>query len=352
MTNETLTGDTFVGQNEAIKMLETWRVHTDTQALLFSGPEGVGKRTLAKQVAAGLLCQEAGTSLYACGHCHACVLMEAGTHPDFHHLAVEGKERNIPIDRVRKELIADIGLRPQRGKRKVYLIEADDLQESAQNAILKTLEEPFEYAFILLTVRMASNLLPTTLSRLLDVRLTSYDEAEMRAILAGQGIVDEAILQAILPVAGGIPGTAMTLAQSDWFTELRTVVFSQLANIASVSRASLLTDSVKSLLAFRDQADMLFDLMEAWLRDLLILLMTENRKQLLHKDQEAYYVGAVSRLRNRSRGTDKRAIITVSCQAVYVAIDAVIESRRALVQNTNAEITFTRLLLILYKQLK
>lgn len=344
--------ESFIGQKEALKMLETWRVHTDTQALLFSGAEGIGKRTLAKRVAASLLCEEAGRSLYACGHCHACKLFEAGTHPDFHHLAVEGKERNIPIDRIRKEMIADISLRPQQGKRKIYLIEADDIQESAQNAILKTLEEPFEYAFIFLTVRMPSNLLPTTLSRVLDVRLTAYDDAEMKAILAQKGVDEAATLAAILPVAGGIPGTALTLAESEWFTPLRTAVFSTLAQLAAKSRAELITDAVKELLNYRDQADMLFDLMEAWLRDLLLLLMGVDEQRLLHRDQLAYYQGTASRLRKKSASSDERAIISESCQAVYVTIDAVIMSRRALQQNANPEMTMTRLLLILYKQLK
>ncbi len=349
----TIAGASFVGQMDAIRMLETWRVQTDTQALLFTGPEGIGKRTLAKQVALSLLCHDVDAhSGAACGRCSACRLFEAGTHPDFRHLAAEGKERNIPIDRIREQLVSDISMRPQQGKRKVYLIEADDLAETAQNAILKTLEEPYEYAFILLTVSQVSKLLPTTISRMQQIRLSSYSDQDMEKILERHGVNDKALIRAVLPASGGIPGTALILARSEWFPELRRDVFSLMSRLTNASKAEVITADVKYLLDKKEHSDMFLSLMEGWLRDLAVLLMTEDPAQLLHRDQLAHYQGMASQLKRKFSKRDEHAIITAGSQAVFDGIASVNDTRRALAQNANVEMTLTRLLLNLMKQLQ
>ena len=344
----------FVGQQEAMRILETWRVDTNTQALLFTGPVGIGKKTLALKVAKSLLCQNGDDleKLAACGSCPQCLLFEAGTHPDFHHLAKGEKERNIPIDRIRKELVADIGMRPQQGPRKVYIIEADGLAETAQNAILKTLEEPYAYAYILLTVSEASKLLPTTLSRLMEIRLTAYEDLEMKRILSLQAIEDLAIVDAVLPVAAGIPGTAILLATSDWFSPLKELVFDTMHALAKESKAELITSYVKRLADMKDQAAMIFDLREAWLRDLLIVIRGMDSQYLVHKNELPHYNGVASRLKNRYMGQDDSGIIQASSQSVYRAIERVVESRRALASQANVDLTLTSLMIVLIKQLR
>lgn len=334
-------------------MLETWRVHADSQALLFTGPEGIGKRSLAKQVAQSLLCRQADPQTgEPCGVCSACTLFLAGTHPDFHHLAIEGKERNIPIDRIRSRLIADIGLRPQQGRRKVYLLEADDLAETAQNALLKTLEEPYEYAYILLTVSQVAKLLPTTISRMQEIRLTAYDDAEMEAIMHLHDVRDPHLLRTVLAVSGGIPGTALTLAGGDWFPELRAEIFRMMSQLLARPRAEILTADVKYLLDQREHAEMYLDLMEAWLRDLVVYDLSGDTSRLLHQDQIPHYQGLDSRLRHKFGSTGDRAIMTSGSEAVYRALAAVGDARRALAQNVNAEMALTRLMMELMKQLR
>lgn len=348
---KTLAGEAFIGQEDAMKILESWRAHPGTQALLFSGPEGIGKRKLAGQVAASLLCHDIDeASGEACGTCKACLMFNAGTHPDFHRLAREGKERNIPIDRIRKEVIADIGMKPQFGRYKVYLLEADDLAEPAQNALLKTLEEPFPYAYLLLTVSRPTKLLATTLSRLLEIRLTVYDDSVMRRILALNDVADESLIKAVLSSAAGNPGQALTLANSEWFGELREELFGLFGQMAVKNLAGTLTADVKTLMDMREHIATVFNLAESWLRDLLLLVREVNTSNLIHQDQIRELTALARRLNQKAAAQDEHAIMAESSRAVYRMLDAVATSRRALEQNANLDMTLTRLLMIIHRQ--
>lgn len=159
-------------------------------AYIFVGPNGVGKETFARGLAQALLCsspieaaiddddggQIEGTE--GCGACQDCKPLAAGAHPDWHlihrHLIREHpdpvvrkrKGLDIGVDVLRHFLIAKVGNKPIRGRRKVFVIrEADLMTTQAQNALLKTLEEPPGSTLLVLLVSAIDRLLPTTLSR-------------------------------------------------------------------------------------------------------------------------------------------------------------------------------------------
>lgn len=173
-------------------------------AYLFHGPEGVGKETMARGLAQLLLCSEpierelgineAGAVglehvREGCGRCTDCGMVTAETHPDF-HLIYRQLHRNHPESKVRKlkglELVIDVlrhfvidkvGLTPLRGRAKVFVIRgAGEMNEEAQNALLKTLEEPPGTTHIILLVSALDRLLPTTLSRCQLVRFDGLPE--------------------------------------------------------------------------------------------------------------------------------------------------------------------------------
>ena len=146
-----MTFSSIIGQTKAKARLVTALLGTPGHAYAFAGPDGIGKTFLARKFAQALLCRQSGKD-GACGRCPSCRHFDHGVHPDYRELQIEPKEKNIKIDRVRQTVCRDVDLRPQFGDRKVYLLAADHLNEQGQNALLKTLEEPPEYCFFLLTL--------------------------------------------------------------------------------------------------------------------------------------------------------------------------------------------------------
>ena len=148
-----------------------------SHAYILSGPAGSGRHVLARQLAAAMLCT--GTGERPCGRCVPCQKAAKGIHPDL--LVIAGPEEGKPItvDQVRA-LRADAYIRPNEGERKVYLLEdADQMNPSAQNAMLKLLEEGPAYAAFLLLAENGGGLLQTVRSRCEE--LSAGQERETRA---------------------------------------------------------------------------------------------------------------------------------------------------------------------------
>ena len=160
-------------------------------AYIFAGPEGVGKFKTAREWAKLLLCQKPVTEndfSDSCGACRACELFEAGSHPDFNHIYKElleftkdGKGKappvDLPISVIREFLVEKVSNRPTLSQRKVFVIsEAERLNRSSQNALLKVLEEPPDYCSIILLCSRFEKLLPTTKSRSQILRFGMIDE--------------------------------------------------------------------------------------------------------------------------------------------------------------------------------
>jgi len=147
-----------------------------SHAYILSGPAGSGRHTLARLLAGAMLCTGRGER--PCGKCSACVKISKGIHPDV--ISVTGPEEGKPItvDRVR-QLRADAYIRPNEGERKVYLLEgADQMNSSAQNALLKLLEEGPPYAAFLLIAGNAGGLLRTVRSRCEVLALTPEEQPQ------------------------------------------------------------------------------------------------------------------------------------------------------------------------------
>jgi DNA polymerase-3 subunit delta' len=163
---------------------------------LLLGPAGSGKRPAALAMAAALNCPEAlGTG---CGVCSTCRRIIRGRFPDVHHIVPEGPL--IPVDVIRESVIPEAARSPFEGVRKVFVIEeADRMNPSAQNALLKTLEEPHEDTVFVLISDQEEELLDTIRSRCRTVRLEPVSEGRIVELLVKHGTSEEvAVLAARL----------------------------------------------------------------------------------------------------------------------------------------------------------
>ncbi|MDR3634485.1 MAG: DNA polymerase III subunit delta' [Isosphaeraceae bacterium] len=161
-------------------------------ALLFVGPEGIGKRTFALKLAQSLLCQRSEEAdLDPCEVCPSCLQVKAGNHPDVLQVERPPDRHELPIAVIR-DLCLDLGLKPMMGPRKLAIVnDADDLNDEAANAFLKTLEEPPPGSILILIATSAEAQLETILSRCRVVRFDPLPEAELAAVLQEQGVAPD-----------------------------------------------------------------------------------------------------------------------------------------------------------------
>jgi DNA polymerase-3 subunit delta' len=222
-----------------------WRTILEADRLastyLFVGKEGIGKRTVAMQLAQGILCQANGlTGLDACGACPSCRLAEAGNHPDFQIISRPPDRAALPLEafigskerRHREGLCHALALKPQLSGRKVAVIDdCDDLTQEAANGLLKTLEEPPAGSLLILVGTSTQRQLPTILSRCQVLRFAPLDNAQIATVLRTKGLAaSDAEADRLAAACDGSIAWAAELADKGLW-ELRDELFRQLAAI-------------------------------------------------------------------------------------------------------------------------
>lgn len=198
-------------------------------AYLFVGPNGVGKRLFALELARTLLCERTDPARFeACDACPACKLMDAGTHPDCFVVGRPEDKNEMPVETMRT-LCANFSLKSSRGRGKIGILDdADDLNEESANCFLKTLEEPPPGSVFILLCSSLEGQLPTIRSRCQTIRFAPLPEDEVKQVLMRQELPDPALLPRLVRLAGGSPGEALGLADAALW-DARTMVLSGLA---------------------------------------------------------------------------------------------------------------------------
>lgn len=254
-------------------------------AYLFQGEEGVGKEALARTFAAGLQCQSESTDK-PCKECVSCRQMESGNQPDV--IWVTREKASLGVDEIRQQLCNTMDIKPFSSPYKIYLVpEAEKMTEAAQNALLKTIEEPPEYGIVILMTSNISALLPTIQSRCLTMEFRPLSTAVVESYVKEHCQVPDYQARASAAFAQGNLGKAMRYAKSEDFIERKDHIISLLRHVEQMDLSEMLA-VIKDLGTRKDEVRDYIDLMVLWYRDVLLFKATKDINQLLFQDEASY----------------------------------------------------------------
>ena len=254
-------------------------------AYLFQGEEGVGKEALARTFAAGLQCQSESADK-PCKECVSCRQMESGNQPDV--IWVTREKASLGVDEIREQLCNTMDIKPFSSPYKIYLVpEAEKMTEAAQNALLKTIEEPPEYGIVILMTSNISALLPTIQSRCLTMEFRPLSTAVVESYVKEHCQVPDYQARASAAFAQGNLGKAMRYAKSEDFIERKDHIISLLRHVEQMDLSEMLA-VIKDLGTRKDEVRDYIDLMGLWYRDVLLFKATKDINQLLFQDEASY----------------------------------------------------------------
>lgn len=262
-------------------MLDSGRM---PHAILLTGPQGVGKGTLALEIAGAANCL-AEPPARPCGVCKACDKTRRMVHPDVSLLEPEGKRRVIKIDTIR-ELRKEIGYHPFEGRTKVYIIrEADRMQvqgDYAANALLKTLEEPPPNSLLILTAPQESSLLPTVVSRCLRLALAPLPRETIESWLMEKRGLTENQARVIASISEGCLGRVIDLdIESFW---ARRIEMTERLRAFDSGLSLQTLEWVDALAGASEEWPFILTNLRFWYRDLMVLAGGGDPRHLVNED--------------------------------------------------------------------
>lgn len=319
-----------VGHKNIIKYIQN-AVAADavSHAYILNGERGSGKKLLANLFAMSLQCENREEDGDACGKCRSCKQAMNGNQPDIIRVTHE-KPNSISVDDIREQVNNDIVIRPYSSKYKVYIIaDADMLTVQAQNALLKTIEEPPSYAVIMLLTENAETLLPTIRSRCVMMKLRNIKDQLVKKYLMEQMQVPDYKADVCVAFAQGNMGKAIMLANSEYFSEIKEEAVHLLRNIDDMTVPELM-EAVKKCMLYKLEINDYFDIIAIWYRDVLIYKATRNVDRVVFSDQMKY-------IKERARKSSYEGIENI--------LDALEKAKARMKANVSFELIMELLLL-------
>ena len=318
----------IIGHEQIIEHFKSaLKNHQVSHAYILNGENGSGKSMLAKAFAKALVC-EAGYG-DSCNMCRACHQFDSGNHPDVKWVTHE-KANSIGVDDVREQINNDIVIKPYSSKYKVYIIdEAEKMTVQAQNALLKTIEEPPEYAVILFLTNTLDVLLQTVRSRCIIMNLRSVDTKMIQQYLMQKYQLPDYQARVCAAYAQGNVGKAIMMATSEHFREMQDFLLRLLKRVDDMEVYEIVA-AIHDMTAYKMDIRDLIDLMMVRYRDVLILKATEDINQLVYQDEHKYL---------------QKKAITSSYEGLNNIMEALEKAKIRLNANVNFDITMEMLLL-------
>ena len=272
----------ITGHNKIIEHLQSSILHNRiNHAYIFDGIKGIGKMTLAKAFAKALNCEEGGTD--ACNCCISCKTFDEDNNPDI--IYVTHQKKDITVSDVREQIVKNITLKPYRNKYKIFIIpEADKMNILAQNAFLKTLEEPPEYGIFLLLCENYNKFLVTILSRCIMFKLHPLPYDMVRDYIVKNMNVPYEQAQLYSTYSQGSIGKAIELINSEEFKDIRDIGIETALKLEDGDMTELyrLVDVLREQ---KSSLDRILEIMYLVYRDALVIKETRTTDRVIQKDK-------------------------------------------------------------------
>ena len=253
-----------------------------SHAYILNGPDLSGKMMIAEAFARALLCEKQDPD--GCGECKSCRQSDDRNNPDIIYVKHD-KPNTISVDDIRTQLNNDIVIKPYSNQYKIYIVdEAEKMNQQAQNALLKTIEEPPAYAVIMLLTTNADSFLQTIRSRCITLNLKSVKNDVIKSYLMTEKKIPDYQADVCAAFAQGVVGKAIKLASSDDFNELKESALSLIKRLDDIDLYEM-GEAIKQISDYKLQVQDYFDLITVWYRDVLYMKATNDVNGLIFKDE-------------------------------------------------------------------
>ena len=318
----------IVGQEELKQHIRS-AIETDkvSHAYIINGERNAGKEFIARLFAMALQCEKGGVE--PCGECHSCKQALSRNQPDIIYVSHE-KPNTIGVEDIREQINNDIGIKPYSSPRKVYIMnEGEKMTPQAQNALLKTLEEPPAYAVILILTSNVEELLPTIISRCVVLNMKPVSDALVKKYLMEELAVPDYKANICVAFARGNVGKAKRLAGSEEFEKVKEEAISLVKYINDMEIHEIVK-AIKKITEYNLDINDYLDILTVWYRDVLLYKATKDMNSMIFRNE----IQQIRKVADRS-----------TYEGIETIVNALQQAKRRLEANVNFDLTMELLLL-------
>lgn len=323
----------IIGQKQIKSNLQnSLKMKKISHAYIINGERSSGKEFIARVFSQALVCEKGGED--PCGECRACIQAENRNHPDIRYVSHE-KPASISVDDIRMQISADVSIKPYASEYKIYIVnEAEKMTVQAQNAILKTLEEPPAYVVIMLLTTNSGSFLQTIRSRCVEMDMKPVASNELKDYLMKEVFIPDYKADVCVAFAQGNVGKAREMAISDDFTAVQSATLNLVKGVRDMELNEAVA-AIKAMTEYKVDPSDYLDIIAIWYRDVLLFKATGEADHLVFRDE----LSTIRRVAQRS-----------SYEGIEEVLEALSKARIRLGANVNFELTMQLLFMTIQEK--